>query len=62
MFQGSLVDVSMKYQGCFIQVSCIGSFKNVKVVSGDFQEFLEAVLSFEFEFQGYFKEVLRIIH
>ena len=47
--EGSLKGVLIKYQGCFMQVSCIGSFKGVKVVSGDFQELLEAVLR---EFQG----------
>ena len=47
--------VSMKYQGCFMQVSWIGSFK---VVSKKFQESFNDVLR---EFQGCFKEVLRII-
>ena len=54
VFQGSLKGVSIKYQGCFIQVSWIGSFK---VVSRNFQEF-KGVLR---EFQGCFKEVLRMI-
>ena len=36
MFQGSLMGVSIKYQGSFMQVSWIGSFK---VVSREFQEF-----------------------
>ena len=54
MFQGSLMGVSMKYQGSFIQVSWIGSFK---VFSRKFQEF-KGVLR---EFQGCFKEVLRMI-
>ena len=51
MFQGSIMGVSMKYQGCFMQVSCIGSFKKV---SGVLQGCFEGVLR---EFQGYFKEV-----
>ena len=54
MFQGSLMGVSMRYQGCFIQVSWIGSFKKV---SRKFQAF-KGVLR---EFQGCFKEVLRMI-
>ena len=29
MFQGSLMGVSIKYQGCFVQVSWIGGFKVV---------------------------------
>ena len=33
VFLGSLKGVLIKYQGCFMQVSCIGSFKGVKVVS-----------------------------
>ena len=37
----SLKGVSMKYQGCFIQVSWIGSFK---VVSRKFQESFKGVL------------------
>ena len=53
MFQGSPMGVSMKYQGCFMQVSWIGSFKGV---SGKFQESFKDVLR---EFQGCFKEVLR---
>ena len=48
----SLMGVSMKYQGCFMQVSWIGSFK---VVSRKFQESFNDVLR---EFQGCFKEVL----
>ena len=55
MFQGSLMGVSMKYRGCCIQVSWIGSFK---VVSRKFQESFKGVLR---EFQGCFKEVLRMI-
>ena len=35
VFQGSLVGVSMKYQGCFMQLSWIRSFKGV---SRKFQE------------------------
>ena len=54
MFQGSLMGVSMKYQGCFMKVSLVGSFK---VVSRKFQE-CKGVLR---EFQGCFKEVLRMI-
>ena len=54
MFQGSLMGVSMKYQGCFMQVSWLGSFK---VVSKKFQEF-KGVLR---EFPRCFKEVLRMI-
>ena len=41
MFQGSLIGVSMKYQGCFMQVSWIGSFKGV---SRKFQVSFKAVL------------------
>ena len=55
MFQESLVVVSMKYQGCFMQGSWIGSFKGV---SRKFQESFKGVLR---EFQGCFKEVLRMI-
>ena len=40
MFQGSLMGVSMKYQGCFMHVSWIGSFK---VVSRKFQGCFEGV-------------------
>ena len=47
--------VSMKYQGCFMQVSWIGSFKGV---SRKFQEAFKGVLR---EFQAHFKEVLRMI-
>ena len=36
VFLGSLKGVLIKYQGCFMQVSCIGSFKGVKVVSYTF--------------------------
>ena len=54
MVQGSLMGVSMNYQGSFMQVSWIGSFK---VVSRKFQEFKDVLR----EFQGCFKEVLRII-
>ena len=35
------MDVSMKYQGCFMKVSWIGSFKKI---SGVFQEYFEGVL------------------
>ena len=52
VFHGNLMGVSMKYQGCFMQVSWIGSFK---VVSRKFQESFNDVLR---EFQGCFKEVL----
>ena len=45
----------IKYQGCFMQVSYIGSFK---VVSKKFQESFNGVLR---EFQGCFREVLRMI-
>ena len=41
MIQGSLMCVSMKYQGCLMQVSWIGSFK---VVSKKFQESFKGVL------------------
>ena len=41
MFQESLIVVSMKYQGCFMQVTCIGSFKGV---SRKFQESFKGVL------------------
>ena len=54
MFQGSLMGVSMKYQGCLIQVSWIGSFKGVL---RKFQEAFKGVLR---EFQGCFKKVLRM--
>ena len=37
MFQGSLMVVSMKYQGCFMQVSWIECFKKVsRVLQGCF--------------------------
>ena len=52
MCHGNLMRVSMKYQGCFMQVSWIGSFK---VVSRKFQESFNDVLR---EFQGCFKGVL----
>ena len=55
MFQGSLNDVSMKYQGCFMQLSWTGSLKGV---STKFQESFKVVLR---AFQGHSKEVLRII-
>ena len=42
--QGSLMGVSMKYQGCFMQVSWIGSFK---VVSRKFQESFKGVSTSE---------------
>ena len=51
MFQGSLMGVSMKYHGCFMQVSWIGSFK---VVSRKFQKSFKGVLR---EFCGSFKGV-----
>ena len=54
MFQGSLMGVPMKYQGCVMQVSWMGSFKKVSTV---LQGCFEGVLR---EFQGCFKEVLRI--
>ena len=41
VFQGSLMGVSMQYQGYFIQVSLIGSFKGV---SRKFQESFKDVL------------------
>ena len=41
MFQGSLMGVSIKYQGCFIQVSRKGSFKGI---SRKFQESLKGVV------------------
>ena len=44
--------VSMKYRGCFMQVSWIGSFKGV---SRKIQESFKGDLR---EFQGCFKEVL----
>jgi len=47
VFQGSLMGVSMKYQGCFMQVSWIGSFK---VVSKKVSRVL----------QGCFKRVSRV--
>ena len=47
--------VSIKYKECFMQVSWIGSFKDV---SRKFQESFKGVLR---EFQGCFKEVLRRI-
>ena len=47
--------VSMKYEGCVMQVSWIGSFKKVSTV---LQGCFEGVLR---EFQGCFKEVLRMI-
>ena len=40
MFQGRLMSCSMKYQGCFNQVSWIGSFKGV---SRNFQESFKGV-------------------
>ena len=46
VFQGSLMGVSMKYEGCFMQVSWIGRFKDV---SRNFQESFKGVLR---EFQG----------
>ena len=49
------MEVPMKYQGCFMQVSSIGSLKGV---SRDFQESFKGVLR---EFQGCFKKVLRMI-
>ena len=51
MFHGNLMGVTIKYQGCFMQVSWIGSFK---VVSRKCKGVLR-------EFQGCFKEVLRMI-
>ena len=53
-FQESVKGVSMKYQGCFMQVSWIGSFKGV---SRKFQESFNGVLR---EFQGFFKGVSRV--
>ena len=50
VLQGSLMDVSMKYQGCFMQISWIGSFKGV---SRKFQESFNGVLR---EFQGFFQK------
>ena len=47
----SLMGVSKKYQGCFMQVSWIGSFK---VVSRKFQESFKGVVR---EFSGSFKGV-----
>ena len=41
VFQGSLMGVSMKYQGCFMEVSWIGSFKGV---SRKFHESFKSVL------------------
>ena len=55
MFHGSLMGVSMKYQGCFMQVSWIGSFKGVS------RKFYESFKGFLREFQECFKKVLRKI-
>ena len=55
MFQGSIMSNSMKYQGCFMQVSWIGSFN---CVSRKLQESFNGVLR---EFHLCFKEVLRMI-
>ena len=50
--------VSMKYQGCFIQVSWIGSSKGISRKLQNLQRCFVGVLR---EFQGCFKEVLRMI-
>ena len=60
MFQGSLMDVSMKYQGCFMKVSCIGSFKGVsKKFQGRFRDiskvFQESVKGTSTKMGGHFK-------
>ena len=54
MCHGNLMRVSMKYQGCFMQVSWIGSFK---VVSRKFQEFKDVLR----EFQGCSEKVVWMI-
>ena len=51
LFQWSLKDVSLKYQGCFIKVSWIGSFKSV------WREFWECFMGVSKMFQGCFKNV-----
>ena len=50
VFKGSLIGVSMKYQGCSVQVSWIRSFRGV---SRKFQESSKGVLR---KFCGSFKE------
>ena len=59
VFQGSLNDVSIKYQGCFIHVSRKGSFKGI---SRKFQESLKGVVREFLMNKRYFKEVLRMIY
>ena len=45
VFQGKLKGVSMKYKGCFMQVSRIGRFQGcLNKVSGVFQGRLKGVL------------------
>ena len=54
MCPGSLMGVSIKYQGCFMQISWIGIFK---VVSRKFQEFFKDVLrEFCWSFKGVSKK------
>ena len=48
-----MVGLTQNYQGCFMQISWIGNFKDV---SGKFQESSKGVLR---EFSGSFKGVLK---
>ena len=52
MFQGRLMGVSMKYQGCFMQVSWIGSFKGV---SRKFQKLFKGVEKYLPIFENFLK-------
>ena len=49
VFQRSLKDVPMKYQVCFMQVSCIGGFKDVS------RKFLESFKGVLRKFLGSFE-------
>ena len=70
MFQRSLIGVSMKYQGCFMQVSWIGSFNGVsrkfqKSFKGVLREFLEIIQgsfrAVQMQFPWCFKKVSRVL-
>ena len=52
MLQGRLKDVSMKYQGCFMKVAGIESFK---VISKKFQECYKGCNGVSREYSGAFE-------